>query len=95
MSCHKNGRPDSEYMKWKWEANDCELPMFDGKYMMERLRNKRMILAGDSLNRNMWESLACLLHSSVDPSTVELHDNSSTSNSTLFWKSKVQIYYHN
>ncbi|KAL2924612.1 Protein trichome birefringence-like 43 [Bienertia sinuspersici] len=21
MSCHKNGRPDSEYMKWKWEAN--------------------------------------------------------------------------
>ncbi|KAL2924613.1 Protein trichome birefringence-like 41 [Bienertia sinuspersici] len=50
-----------------------------------------MILAGDSLNRNMWESLACLLHSSVDPSTVELHDNSSISNSTLFWKSKVQI----
>ena len=40
--------------------------------MLERLRNKRVILAGDSLNRNMWESLACLLYSSIPSSTVEV-----------------------
>lgn len=27
MSCQKNGRPDSEYEKWRWEANDCDIPL--------------------------------------------------------------------
>lgn len=40
--------------------------------MLERLRNKRLIIAGDSMNRNMWESLACLLYSSIPSSRVEV-----------------------
>ena len=40
--------------------------------MLERLRNKRLIIAGDSMNRNMWESLACLLYSSIPSSTVQV-----------------------
>lgn len=36
--------------------------------MLERLRGKRVIIVGDSLNRNQWESLACLLYSAVLPS---------------------------
>jgi len=27
-----------------------------------------MIVVGDSLNRNQWESLACLIYSSIHPS---------------------------
>ncbi|KMT08216.1 hypothetical protein BVRB_6g142340 [Beta vulgaris subsp. vulgaris] len=72
MSCQKNGRPDFEYEKWRWEARDCDVPLFNGLHMMERLRNKRMIIAGDSLNRNMWESLACLLYTSISPSRAEV-----------------------
>ncbi|XP_057534179.1 protein trichome birefringence-like 3 isoform X2 [Amaranthus tricolor] len=45
---------------------------FDGRLMLERLRNKRLIIAGDSMNRNMWESLACLLYSSIPSSTVQV-----------------------
>ena len=45
---------------------------FNGRDMLERLRNKRMVVVGDSLNRNMWESLACLLYSSIPSSTVEV-----------------------
>lgn len=33
--------------------------------MLERLRGRRMVLVGDSLNRNMWESLVCILRNSV------------------------------
>lgn len=42
----------------------------NGTDMLERFRNKRIVLVGDSLNRNMWESLACILYSSIPyPST--------------------------
>ncbi|KAK6919171.1 PC-Esterase, partial [Dillenia turbinata] len=68
VSCQRNGRPDFEYEKWSWEASECELPRFNGTDMLEKLRDKRVIIAGDSLNRNQWESLACLLYSSI-PST--------------------------
>ena len=33
---------------------------------LERLRGKKLIFVGDSLNRNMWESLVCILRHSVE-----------------------------
>lgn len=26
VSCQRNGRPDSEYEKWRWEAKGCRIP---------------------------------------------------------------------
>ncbi|CAO2814531.1 unnamed protein product [Amaranthus hypochondriacus] len=77
MSCQKNGRPDLEYERWFWEATNCEIPLLNGRDMIERLRNKRVILVGDSLNRNMWESLACILYTSIPASAALVRDNSS------------------
>lgn len=37
----------------------------NGTDMLERIRGKRLVFVGDSLNRNMWESLVCVLKSSV------------------------------
>ncbi|KAJ0986167.1 hypothetical protein J5N97_004523 [Dioscorea zingiberensis] len=68
VSCRKNGRPDSGYEHWRWEPRGCEIPRFNGRDMLERLRGKRVVIVGDSLNRNQWESLTCLLYSSVRPS---------------------------
>lgn len=33
--------------------------------MLELLRDKRLVFVGDSLNRNMWESLVCILRNSA------------------------------
>ena len=33
--------------------------------MLEMLRGRRLVFVGDSLNRNMWESLVCMLKGSV------------------------------
>ena len=33
--------------------------------MLEKLRNKRVVFAGDSIGRNQWESLLCMLSSVV------------------------------
>ncbi|CAL1411435.1 unnamed protein product [Linum trigynum] len=63
--CRENGRPDVFFTKWRWQPKDCNLPRFDGKLMLEKLRNKRLVFVGDSLGRNQWESMLCLLSSVV------------------------------
>ncbi|KAF9619979.1 hypothetical protein IFM89_010595 [Coptis chinensis] len=69
FNCLKNGRPDSDFMKWRWKPSGCLLPRFDGNRMLEMLRGKRLVFVGDSLNRNMWESLVCALRESLDDKT--------------------------
>ncbi|GAA0184953.1 hypothetical protein LIER_32241 [Lithospermum erythrorhizon] len=63
--CSENGRPDLFYTKWRWQPKDCNLPRFDAKRMLEKLRNKRVVFAGDSIGRNQWESLLCMLSTAV------------------------------
>ncbi|KAL8515307.1 hypothetical protein ACS0TY_014142 [Phlomoides rotata] len=63
--CLENGRPDFFYTKWRWQPKDCNLPRFDAKLMLEKLRNKRVVFAGDSIGRNQWESLLCMLSSAI------------------------------
>ncbi|XP_011090776.1 protein trichome birefringence-like 10 [Sesamum indicum] len=63
--CSENGRPDLFYTKWRWQPRECNLPRFDAKIMLEKLRNKRVVFAGDSIGRNQWESLLCMLSSAI------------------------------
>lgn len=65
FSCIQNGRADKDYQKYKWKPKGCSLPRLHGQRMLEMLRGKRLIFVGDSINRNMWESLICILRNSV------------------------------
>ncbi|KAL7248571.1 hypothetical protein ACSBR2_003331 [Camellia fascicularis] len=67
FSCVKNGRPDndSDYLHWEWQPDDCYLPRFNPKIALEKLRGKRLMFVGDSLQRNQWESFVCLVESII------------------------------
>ncbi|KAL8144627.1 protein trichome birefringence-like [Apium graveolens] len=65
FNCFLNSRPDQEFQQYKWKPKGCSLPRLDGRHMLEMLRGKRLVFVGDSLNRNMWESLVCILRNSV------------------------------
>ncbi|KQK22002.1 hypothetical protein BRADI_1g64470v3 [Brachypodium distachyon] len=71
FSCEANGRMDKSYRKWRWQPTHCSIPRFDARKMLEMLRGKRLVFVGDSLNRNQWESMMCLLREAVsDPARI-------------------------
>ncbi|KAK6943187.1 Trichome birefringence-like, N-terminal domain [Dillenia turbinata] len=65
FACEKFGRKDLKYLKWRWQPHHCDLPRFNATALLERLRNKRLLFVGDSLNRNQWVSLVCMVESSI------------------------------
>ncbi|KAF2906655.1 protein trichome birefringence-like 11 [Oryza sativa Japonica Group] len=69
--CSENGRPDDSYTKWRWRPSRCDLPRFNARNMLEKLRNRRVVFVGDSIARNQWESLLCMLAAAVpDKSSI-------------------------
>lgn len=52
---------------------------FNGGDLVERYRGKKIMLVGDSLSNNMWQSLTCMLHGAVPNSNYTLTTNHSLS----------------
>lgn len=63
--CQENGRPDQGYLKWRWQPSGCDMPRFNAKDILKRLRGSRMVFVGDSIGRNQWESMLCMLAEAV------------------------------
>ncbi|XP_049385282.1 protein trichome birefringence-like 19 [Solanum stenotomum] len=70
QNCMKYGRPDSDFIHWRWKPNDCELPLFDATQFLQLVRGKTLAFVGDSLARNQMQSLVCLLANASIPVDV-------------------------
>ncbi|KAJ7971174.1 protein trichome birefringence-like 19 [Quillaja saponaria] len=72
QNCMKFGRPDTEFLKWRWKPDDCKLPRFNGTQFLELVKGKSMAFVGDSVGRNQMQSLLCLLADVAYPKDVSL-----------------------
>ncbi|KAF9596436.1 hypothetical protein IFM89_011265 [Coptis chinensis] len=71
FNCQMYGRPDTNYMQYRWRPDNCELPRFNGLEFLIRMRGKTVMFVGDSLGRNQWESLICMISATVPRTQTE------------------------
>ncbi|KAH6786176.1 hypothetical protein C2S52_000080 [Perilla frutescens var. hirtella] len=71
FACEKNGRKNLKYQNWRWQPHHCDLPKVNGTALLEKLRDKKLVFVGDSLCRNQWRSLLCLIEPYLPPSTIK------------------------
>ncbi|GBG74209.1 hypothetical protein CBR_g17922 [Chara braunii] len=72
QNCRALGRRDREYEMWRFEPKSCDPDLSmqlrtgysrdNSNSLVESLAGKRLAVVGDSILRNLFESLACLLH---------------------------------
>ncbi|KAK3125068.1 hypothetical protein QOZ80_7BG0599580 [Eleusine coracana subsp. coracana] len=63
-NCIANGKVNArDMLRWRWKPSSpwCELPRLDPLRFLELHRNTNIGFVGDSLNRNMFVSLVCML----------------------------------
>lgn len=72
FNCQMNGRPDSDYLKYRWKPLNCDLPRFNGIDFLMKMRGKTVMFVGDSLGLNQWESLICMITSSVPRARTQM-----------------------
>ncbi|CAM0881918.1 unnamed protein product [Alopecurus aequalis] len=70
QNCMKYGRPDLEFLRWRWQPSRCNLPRFDADRFLRLVGNKTLAFVGDSLARNHMQSLICLLSKVASPKDV-------------------------
>ncbi|CAI5475613.1 unnamed protein product [Closterium sp. Yama58-4] len=89
QNCQGNGRPDSQYERWQWRPKGaaCALPRFDAEEFMRVMRGRGVLFVGDSVARNHFESLVCLLSQVEQP---EFHGSKSMLR-LVFRSSKVTL----
>ncbi|KAL1816953.1 hypothetical protein DCAR_0521365 [Daucus carota subsp. sativus] len=94
-ACQKFGRNESIYQHWRWQPHDCDLSRFNATTLLEKFRGKRITFVGDSLNKNQWTSLLCLIESSIPPSErfVQWNGSLATFKTSQYDGVSIQFYW--
>jgi len=94
VNCRKNGRPDSDYEKWRWKPRGCSNRRFNARDFLWRLRGKRLMFVGDSISRSQWESMVCLLQAVIPANKKSMISRSSLKIfKALDYKASVEFFW--
>ncbi|RZC86012.1 hypothetical protein C5167_026689 [Papaver somniferum] len=67
---------------------------FNAKAFLERLRGKRMVYVGDSINTNQWVSMVCMVESVIPSELKSMHTNGSLMTfKAIEYNATIELYW--
>ncbi|KAH7660880.1 PC-Esterase protein [Dioscorea alata] len=91
LNCLKNGRPDTEYLHWRWKPSACDLHPIDPLKFLNAMRNKSIAFLGASICHNHVLSLICQL-SKVEEALDIFHDSSFKTRTWYYPSHNLTLY---
>ncbi|XP_071720369.1 protein trichome birefringence-like 14 isoform X2 [Rutidosis leptorrhynchoides] len=70
-ACRLTQRTDFGYEKLKWQPKDCNLDDFTGPEFLKRMQDKTLAFIGDSIGRQQFQSLMCMVTGGEERQDVE------------------------
>ncbi|GAA0148963.1 hypothetical protein LIER_36836 [Lithospermum erythrorhizon] len=70
-ACRLTQRTDFSYEGYRWQPENCDMPDFKGSEFMNKMWNKTIAFIGDSLGRQQFQSLMCMVTAGEDRPEVE------------------------
>ncbi|KAL5704501.1 hypothetical protein ACHQM5_022922 [Ranunculus cassubicifolius] len=60
-ACRLTQRTDFAYETFRWLPNDCSMPEFEPSSFLKRMQDKTIAIVGDSLGRQQFQSMMCMV----------------------------------
>ncbi|CAN8252465.1 unnamed protein product [Cochlearia groenlandica] len=60
-ACRLMQRTDFAFEKLRWQPKDCSMEGFKGSKFLRRMKNKTLAFVGDSLGRQQFQSMMCMI----------------------------------
>ncbi|XP_047339001.1 protein trichome birefringence-like 16 isoform X2 [Impatiens glandulifera] len=70
-SCRLTQRSDFSYEGYRWQPENCYLPEFEGSDFLKRMQDKTLAFVGDSLGRQQFQSLMCMITGGEERQDIE------------------------
>ncbi|KAJ6848598.1 protein trichome birefringence-like 14 [Iris pallida] len=70
-ACRLTNRLDFSFENYRWQPESCEMPEFEGSEFLRRMKHKTIALVGDSLGRQQFQSLMCMVTGGRENPEVE------------------------
>ncbi|GAB4835578.1 Protein trichome birefringence-like 16 [Ancistrocladus abbreviatus] len=70
-ACRLTQRADFSYEAYRWQPENCDMPEFKGSAFLKRMQDKTIAFVGDSLGRQQFQSLMCMVTGGEEKSEVE------------------------
>ncbi|XP_022960283.1 protein trichome birefringence-like 14 [Cucurbita moschata] len=70
-ACRLTKRKDFSYEGYRWQPENCYMPEFERSSFLKRMQDKTIAFIGDSLGRQQFQSLMCMLTGGEENPEVE------------------------
>ncbi|XP_011099716.1 protein trichome birefringence-like 14 [Sesamum indicum] len=70
-ACRLTQRTDFSYEGYRWQPTNCEMPEFQGAQFLRKMQDKTFAFIGDSLGRQQFQSLMCMVSGGEEMPEVE------------------------